>query len=40
MKSMGGGGESVLSGAVTPEEALRYAMSLPVAVTISRVVAQ
>jgi hypothetical protein len=35
MKSMGGGGEPVLQGAVTPEEALRYAMSLPVAVTIS-----
>jgi aryl-alcohol dehydrogenase-like predicted oxidoreductase len=35
MKSMGGGGEALLQGAVTPEEALRYAMSLPVAVTIS-----
>ncbi len=35
MKSMGGSGEPVLQGAVTPEEALRYAMSLPVAVTIS-----
>ncbi len=35
MKSMGGGGEPLLRGAVTPEEALRYAMSLPVAVTIS-----
>jgi len=35
MKSMGGGGEPVLAGAVTPEEALGYAMSLPVAVTIS-----
>jgi aryl-alcohol dehydrogenase-like predicted oxidoreductase len=35
MKSMGGSGEPVLHGAVTPEEALRYAMSLPVAVTIS-----
>ncbi len=35
MKSMGGGGEPILAGAVTPEEALRYAMSLPVAVTIS-----
>jgi aryl-alcohol dehydrogenase-like predicted oxidoreductase len=35
MKSMGGGGEPVLWGAVTPEEALRYAMSLPVAVAIS-----
>src|SRR5205823_198315 len=35
MKSMGGSGEAVMQGAVTPEEALRYAMSLPVAVTIS-----
>jgi len=35
MKSMGGSGELVAEGAVTPEEALRYAMSLPVAVTIS-----
>jgi len=35
MKSMGGGGEPILLGAVTPEEALRYAMSLPVTVTIS-----
>jgi aryl-alcohol dehydrogenase-like predicted oxidoreductase len=35
MKSMGGGGEPVLEGAVTPQEALGYAMSLPVAVTIS-----
>jgi aryl-alcohol dehydrogenase-like predicted oxidoreductase len=35
MKSMGGSGEPILRGAVTPEEALRYAMSLPVAVTIS-----
>ncbi len=35
MKSMGGGGQPVLQGAVTPQEALRYAMSLPVAVTIS-----
>jgi aryl-alcohol dehydrogenase-like predicted oxidoreductase len=35
MKSMGGGGEPVLHGAVTPAEALSYAMSLPVAVTIS-----
>jgi len=35
MKSMGGGGEPLLEGAVTPEEALSYAMSLPVAVTIS-----
>jgi aryl-alcohol dehydrogenase-like predicted oxidoreductase len=35
MKSMGGGGEPLLEGAVTAEEALGYAMSLPVAVTIS-----
>jgi aryl-alcohol dehydrogenase-like predicted oxidoreductase len=35
MKSMGGDGRPVLRGAVTAEEALRYAMSLPVAVTIS-----
>jgi aryl-alcohol dehydrogenase-like predicted oxidoreductase len=35
MKSMGGSGEMVAKGAVTPEEALRYAMSLPVATTIS-----
>jgi len=35
MKSMGGGGEPLLQGVVTPEEALRYAMSLPVTVTIS-----
>lgn len=35
MKSMGGSGEMVRHGGVTPAEALRYAMSLPVAVTIS-----
>jgi aryl-alcohol dehydrogenase-like predicted oxidoreductase len=35
MKSMGGDGQPILHGVVTPEEALRYAMSLPVAVTIS-----
>ena len=35
MKSMGGSGEMVKMGGVTPEEALRYAMSLPVATTIS-----
>jgi aryl-alcohol dehydrogenase-like predicted oxidoreductase len=35
MKSMGGSGELVTQGATTAEEALRYAMSLPVAVTIS-----
>jgi aryl-alcohol dehydrogenase-like predicted oxidoreductase len=35
MKSMGGSGEMVRHGGVTAEEALRYAMSLPVAVTIS-----
>jgi uncharacterized protein len=35
MKSMGGSGEMIKGGVVTPEEALRYAMSLPVTVTIS-----
>jgi aryl-alcohol dehydrogenase-like predicted oxidoreductase len=35
MKSMGGSGELISHGAVKPEEALGYAMSLPVAVTIS-----
>ncbi len=35
MKSLGGSGEMITSGAITPEEGLRYAMSLPVAVTIS-----
>jgi uncharacterized protein len=35
MKSMGGSGEIVSNGVAKPEEALRYAMSLPVATTIS-----
>ncbi|HWD20582.1 MAG TPA: aldo/keto reductase [Verrucomicrobiae bacterium] len=35
MKSLGGDGQPLLHGLVTPEEALRYAMSLPVATTIS-----
>ena len=35
MKSMGGSGEIVSHGAAKPAEALRYAMSLPVATTIS-----
>jgi hypothetical protein len=35
MKSMGGSGELVSHGVVTAAEALSYAMSLPVAVTIS-----
>jgi aryl-alcohol dehydrogenase-like predicted oxidoreductase len=35
MKSMGGSGELVTNGAVTASDALRYAMSLPVATTIS-----
>jgi uncharacterized protein len=35
MKSLGGSGEMVKNGALTPSEALRYAMSLPVACTIS-----
>ena len=34
---MGGSGEMLRKGAVTPAEALGYAMSLPVAVTISGV---
>jgi aryl-alcohol dehydrogenase-like predicted oxidoreductase len=35
MKSMGGEGEAVRRGVVSAEEALRYAMSLPVATTIT-----
>jgi uncharacterized protein len=35
MKSLGDSGEMVTSGMITPEEGLRYAMSLPVATTIS-----
>jgi aryl-alcohol dehydrogenase-like predicted oxidoreductase len=35
MKSMGGNGQPILHGIITAEEALRYAMSLPVATTIS-----
>lgn len=35
MKSLGGTGEVVQRGIVTPEEALRYAMSLPVTTTVS-----
>src|SRR6202046_3009223 len=35
MKSMGGSGELISSGAFPPTEALSYAMSLPVATTIS-----
>lgn len=37
MKSMGGSGEILINGAATPQEGLRYAMSLPVASTISGV---
>jgi len=37
MKSMGGSGEIVIHGAATPEQALRYAMSMPVSSTISGV---
>jgi uncharacterized protein len=37
MKSMGGSGEIIINGAATPHEALHYAMSLPVAATISGV---
>ena len=35
MKSLGGDGQPILHGVVTADEALRYAMSLPVATTIS-----
>src|SRR5271165_765915 len=35
MKSLGGNGQPVLKGVVTVEEALLYAMSLPVATTVS-----
>ena len=35
MKSLGGSGEMILNGAVRVEDALAYAMSLPVATTIS-----
>ncbi len=35
MKSLGGNGQPILKGVLTVEEALRYAMSLPVATTIS-----
>jgi uncharacterized protein len=35
MKSLGGGGAPIQQGAITVKEALRYAMSLPVATTIS-----
>src|SRR5208337_3643639 len=35
MKSMGGNGQPITQGAITVVEALRYAMSLPVATTIS-----
>jgi uncharacterized protein len=35
MKSLGGGAQPIMHGIVTVEEALRYAMSLPVATTIS-----
>ena len=35
MKSLSGGGDPVKKGVVTVAEALRYAMSLPVATTVS-----
>ena len=35
MKSLGGNGQPITQGVVTVQEALRYAMSLPVATTIS-----
>ena len=37
MKSLGGDGQPILHGVIRPEEALRYAMSLPVSTTISGV---
>jgi hypothetical protein len=37
MKSLGGNGQPIVQGVVTAEKALRYAMSLPVATTISGV---
>lgn len=35
MKSLGGGGEALKKNAITVEEALRYAMSLPISVLVS-----
>ena len=35
MKSLGGDGQPILHGVVSPAQALRYAMNLPVATTIS-----
>jgi hypothetical protein len=35
MKSLGGGGNAILAGVVTATEALRYALSLPVAAVVS-----
>ena len=35
MKSLGGSGEMIAKGAIRPDEGMRYAMSLPVATTIS-----
>ena len=35
MKSMGGGGEAIKANVITPQEALRYAMNLPVLTTVS-----
>src|ERR1700728_4832224 len=35
MKSLGGNGQPIVQGVVTVDEALRYAMSLPVATTVS-----
>lgn len=37
MKSLGGDGQPLLHGIISPEQGLRYAMSLPVATTISGV---
>ncbi|MFL9458256.1 hypothetical protein AB0758_45465 [Tolypothrix bouteillei VB521301_2] len=35
MKSLSGGGEAVKQGIITPQEAIRYAMSLPIAILVS-----
>ncbi|HEY9618891.1 MAG TPA: hypothetical protein V6C78_00900 [Crinalium sp.] len=35
MKSLSGGGEAVKQGIITPQEAIRYAMSLPIATLVS-----
>ena len=35
MKSLSGNGDAIKKGIITPQEALRYAMSLPVVTTVS-----